>query len=87
MLRDHDAEGRTRRTIPMTSTLEQALKRLEVDLDGSAKTDGQANCVILRICRRAGLPARHWHTLRHAFGTHAALFGSRGWDTSGSTRR
>jgi integrase len=76
-------KGRNRRTIPMTSTLEHALRRLEVvregfvvrNLDGSAKTDGQANAVILRICRRAGLPAKRWHTLRHTFGTHAALFG------------
>jgi hypothetical protein len=52
-------KGRTRRTIPMTSVL----KRLEVvregfvvrNLDGSQETDGQANAVILRICRRAGL--------------------------------
>jgi integrase len=80
-------KGRTRRTIPMTSTLEQALRRLEVvregfvvrNLDGSAKTDGQANAVILRICRRAGLPAKRWHTLRHTFGTHAALFGVNPW--------
>jgi hypothetical protein len=28
-----------------------------------------------RICRRAQLPERGWHTLRHTFGTHAALFG------------
>lgn len=30
---------------------------------------------IQRICGRAGLPARLFHTLRHTFGTHAALFG------------
>jgi integrase len=80
-------KGRTRRTIPMTSALELALKRLEVvregfvvrNLDGSQKTDGQANAVILRICRRAGLPERRWHTLRHAFGTYAALFGVNPW--------
>jgi integrase len=80
-------KGRTRRTIPMTSTLEQALRRLEVvregfvvrNLDGSAKTDGQANAAILRICRRAGLPEKRWHMLRHAFGTHAALFGVNPW--------
>jgi len=71
----------------MTSTLEQALRRLEVvregfvvrNLDGSAKTDGQANAAILRICRRAGLPMKRWHNLRHTFGTHAALFGVNPW--------
>ncbi len=80
-------KGRTRRTIPMTSTLEHALRRLEVvregyvvrNLDGSAKTDGQSNAVILRICRRAALPEKRWHTLRHTFGTHAALFGVNPW--------
>lgn len=80
-------KGRTRRTIPMTSTLEHALRRLEVvregyvvrNLDGSQKSDGQANAAILRICRRAGLPQRRWHTLRHSYGTHAALFGVNPW--------
>jgi integrase len=80
-------KGRTRRTIPMTAALERALRTLETiregfvvrNFDGSAKTDGQANAVILRICRRAGLPAKRWHTLRHTFGTHAALFGVNPW--------
>lgn len=80
-------KGRTRRTIPMTSTLEKALRSLEVvregfvvrNFDGSAKTDGQANAAILRICRRAQLPEKRWHTLRHTFGTHAALFGVNPW--------
>jgi integrase len=80
-------KGRTRRTIPLTSTLEHALRRLEVvregfvvrNGNGSAKSDGQGNAVILRICRRAGLPEKRWHTLRHAFGTHAALLGVNPW--------
>jgi len=80
-------KGRTRRTIPMTSTLYEALKRMSVireglvvrNLDGSAKTDDQADKAIQRVCRRAGLPARLFHTLRHAFGTHAALFGVNPW--------
>lgn len=80
-------KGRTRRAVPMTSTLYDALKRMETiregfvvrNLDGTAKTDGQADAAILRICRRAGLPARLWHTLRHSFGTHAALFGVNPW--------
>ena len=80
-------KGRTRRTIPMTATLFDALKRMSVireglvvrDLDGTAKTDSQANCAIERICRRARLLIRYWHTLRHSFGTHAALFGVNPW--------
>src|SRR5262249_28680561 len=44
-------KGRTRRTIPMTSTLHEALKRMSVireglvvrNLDGTAKTDDQAD--------------------------------------------
>jgi integrase len=80
-------KGRTRRTVPMTTTLYEALKRMSVvreglvvrNLDGSAKRDGQADWVIARICRRAGLPVRYWHVLRHSFGTHAALFGVNPW--------
>lgn len=80
-------KGRTRRTIPMTSTLYEALKRMSVvrdglvvrNLDGSAKNDGQADMAIARVCRRAGLPVRLFHTLRHTFGTHAALFGVNPW--------
>jgi integrase len=75
-------KGRTRRTIPMTLRLHDALKRMSVirdglvirNLDGSAKTDDQADKAIGRICRRAGLPVRLFHTLRHTFGTHSALF-------------
>ena len=80
-------KGRTRRTVPMTVTLHEALKRMSViregfvirDLDGTAKTDTQAVRAIERICRKAGLPVRLWHTLRHSFGTHAALFGVNPW--------
>jgi integrase len=46
---------------------------------GSAKTDDQADKAIGRICRRAGLPVRLFHTLRHTFGTHSALFGVNPW--------
>jgi integrase len=80
-------KGRTRRMVPMTTTLFEALKRMSVireglvvrNLDGAAKTDTQAVRAIERICRRAGLPVRLWHTLRHSFGTHAALFGVNPW--------
>ena len=80
-------KGRTRRTVPMTTTLHDSLRRMSVireglvvrNVDGSAKTDAQAVRAIERICRRAGLPVRLWHTLRHTFGTHAALFGVNPW--------
>jgi integrase len=80
-------QGRTRRTVPMTSALHEALKRMSTvrdgfvvrNADGSQKTDGEANWWLARICRRAGLPVRYWHTLRHCFGTHAALFGVNPW--------
>lgn len=80
-------KGRTRRTVPMTEALYLALKRLETiregyvvrNLDGSQKTDGEADAAILRICRRAGLPPQGFHRLRHSFGTHAALFGVNPW--------
>ncbi len=80
-------KGRTRRTVPMTTTLHDALKRMSViregfvvrDLDGTAKADGQANWTMARMCRTAGLPVHYWHTLRHTFGTHAALFGVNPW--------
>jgi integrase len=80
-------KGRTRRVVPMTSTLYEALKQMATireghvvrNLDGTPKTDGDADAAIARICRRAGLPTRYWHTLRHTFGTHAALFGVNPW--------
>ncbi len=80
-------KGRTRRTIPMTSTLHEALKRMSVirdglvvrNLDGRAKSDDQADKAMGRICRRAGLPVFLFHRLRHTFGTHAALFGVNPW--------
>jgi integrase len=80
-------KGRTRRTVPMTSTLHEALKRMSViregfvirNFDGSAMTDGQADAAIHRVCRLAGLPVHAWHMLRHTFGTHAALFGVNPW--------
>jgi len=80
-------KGRTRRTIPMTARLHEALKRMSVireglvvrNFDGTAKTDDQADKAMGRICRRAKLPRRLFHTLRHTFGTHAALFGVNPW--------
>jgi len=56
-----------------------AKRKARSNLDGTGKTDTQAVRAIERICRRAGLPVRLWHTLRHSFGTHAALFGVNPW--------
>jgi integrase len=80
-------KGRTRRTIPMTTTLLSALKSLDVvrsgyvirNLDGSHMSDSQARDTMYRICRRAGLPERGWHVLRHSFGTHSAMLGVNPW--------
>jgi integrase len=66
-------KGRTRRVIPMTDTLEAALKGLAVvreghvvrQSDGKALSDARSSHGIYRICRRAGLPERGWHALRH----------------------
>jgi integrase len=80
-------KGRTRRTVPMTETLLAALKALSVvrtgyvvrNLDGKPMRDAQTSHATYRICRRAGLPERGWHVLRHSFGTHAARFGVNPW--------
>ncbi|MFT3695812.1 MAG: site-specific integrase [Kofleriaceae bacterium] len=80
-------KGRTRRVVPMTDTMFEALKRMSViregyvvrNEDGSPKSDKQAVTAIARVCRLAGLPEHAWHTLRHSFGTHAALFGVNPW--------
>ena len=71
----------------MTSVLQAALRSLEVvrtgyvvcQPDGSPLTGGMVDAAIDRICRRAGLPERRWHVLRHGFGTHAAMFGVNPW--------
>ena len=81
-------KGRTRRVVPMTSELEAALRQLSVvrtglvirHLPGQAKnTDNQVKNLLYRVCRKAGLPERGWHCLRHTYGTHAALFGVNAW--------
>lgn len=33
----------------------------------------------MRVERGDSLPERGWHTLRHIFGTHAAMFGMNPW--------
>jgi len=71
----------------LTNTLLAALKALETvrtgfvirDFDGAAMSDNETKYHCYRICRAAGLPERGWHNLRHAFGTHAAMFGVNPW--------
>ena len=80
-------KGGRRRVVPINATLLAALKALDVvrigfvarNLDGSAMRDEQATYAIWRICNDAGLMQRGWHSLRHSFGTHAALFGVNPW--------
>ncbi len=79
-------KGRRRRAVPMTRRLHSAISGLAQirtgfvvrNLDGSHKTCHEMD-TYYRICRKAGLPERGWHTLRHTFGTHAALFGVNPW--------
>jgi len=86
-------KGRTRRTVPMTLTLYEALRAMQVVREGFVVLDhigrgetGRAkheeNVVkrlMNRLCRKAGLPESGWHRLRHSFGTHAATFGVNPW--------
>ena len=81
-------KGRTRRVVPMTPRLRDALKALEVvrtgnvlcnAADGSPVSDSQARDAMYRICKLAGLPERGWHLLRHSFGTQAAMLGVNPW--------
>ena len=81
-------KGRTRRTVPMTGLLWDALKRIAATREGyvvrnlagqAINDENQIKNLFYRVCRRAGLPERGWHSLRHTFGTHAALFGVNPW--------
>ncbi|MBX3155533.1 MAG: tyrosine-type recombinase/integrase [Deltaproteobacteria bacterium] len=80
-------KGRTRRTIPMTATLEKALRALETIREGSScGTWTAARRPMARRTRRssesAGAPGYGRSAgirLRHCFGTHAALFGVNPW--------
>jgi integrase len=80
-------KGRTCRTVPLSATMIDALKALDVvrtgyvvrNTDGTPMRDAQTSHAIYRVCRRAALPEVGWHTLRHTFGTHAARFGVNPW--------
>ncbi len=80
-------KGRTRRVVPMTDRLITAIKGQDTirrgyvvqNRDGSPLSDNQTKYWCYRICDGAGLPKRGWHILRHAFATHAAMFGVNPW--------
>ena len=80
-------KGGRRRVVPMTGTLVAALRALEVvregyvvrTVDGKPMSDPRTSHAIRRILRKASLPERGWHSLRHTFGTHAALLGVNPW--------
>ncbi len=75
-------KGGKPRTVPMTARLAAHLRGVPrihtgrvVVRAGEAMTQGEAMHALYRTCRRAGLPERLWHRLRHSFATHAALLG------------
>lgn len=75
-------KGGKPRTVPMTARLATHLRGVPrirtgrvVVRAGEAMTQGEAMHALYRTCRRAGLPERLWHRLRHSFATHAALLG------------
>jgi integrase len=80
-------KGRTRRTIPMTDRLYEALRAAATMReglllrrpDGEPLTDSYTHEWLYRTCRLAGLPERGWHILRHSFATHTAMFGINPW--------
>ena len=80
-------KGGRRRSIPMTAALASALKsgarvrvgRVVCGADGEPIGETALKHGVYRVCRRAGLPARSWHALRHTFATHAARFGVNPW--------
>jgi integrase len=80
-------KGRTRRVLPMTAHLHAVLADLAVirrgfvvrNVDGSPVRDAQTSHAVIRILGRAGVPIRGWHSLRHTFATHAAMFGVNPW--------
>ncbi len=81
-------KGRTRRAVPMTEALYEALREISnhsrtglviAHMNGRRTTESQIQSWSYEFCRKAGLPARGWHALRHAFGTHAAYCGVNPW--------
>jgi integrase len=80
-------KGREKRVVPMTSALEEVLRKvsrireglLVSHRDGSALTRKEMETGLARVYRRAGVQASGAHVLRHTFGTHAAMLGANSW--------
>jgi len=75
--------GRVRH-VPMTDTLEQALRRAPkkgavVRHQGQPVTETYLKHAVYRVCEAAGVAPSSWHTLRHTYATHAARFGVSSW--------
>lgn len=80
-------KGGRRRSVPMTGSLLSVLNvgapvrvgRVVRGATGDAIGETALKHGVYRVCRRAGLPDRSWHALRHTFATHAARFGVNPW--------
>jgi hypothetical protein len=60
--------------------------RLICGPEGSPAAEAVLKRGIYKVCRRAGLPERSWHSLHHTFATHAARFGVNPWRLQESYR-
>jgi integrase len=80
-------KGGRRRVVPLTSAILSTLKslpqvrrgRVICTPNGEPVAEAALKHGIYRVCRRAGLPERGWHALRHSFATHLAHFGVNPW--------
>jgi len=80
-------KGGRRRVVPLTSAIVSTLKylpqvrrgRVICTPNGESVAQAALKHGIYRVCRRAGLPERGWHALRHSFATNLAHFGVNPW--------
>ena len=80
-------KGGRRRSVPMTASLTAALKalsqvrvgRIVCGEKGEPVAEAALKHGVYRMCKKAGLRERSWHSARHTFATHAARFGVNPW--------